>query len=328
MSRMKLGRVMPILVGVIFAIAVASPCGAQKYPGRSISMVVPFTPGGPQDVTARLVAPRMSESMGVPIVIENMGGASGLVGASYVARAKPDGYTLLYVAGSTYTIAPSLRPKMNIDMLKQFTPVSSVQKNPQVVYVNANVPVKTLRELADYARANPGKLNYASPGAGNIPHLTAELLKRRGGFDAVHVPYKGGADMMRAVLSEQAHFAVDSVGAVLPHLSGNRIRVIAIADSKRSPKLISVPTFAEAGFQNTVILSWSAILAPAGTPPDIIARLNAEVAKALKNPEVVARFDALNVEAYPSTPEELREAAEKEIAMWAPLIKEAGLAEQ
>lgn len=177
MSRMKLRRVMPFLVGVIFAIAVASPSGAQRYPGRSISMVVPFTPGGPQDVTARLVAPRMSESMGVPIVIENMGGASGLVGASYVARAKPDGYTLLYVAGSTYTIARGLRPKMNIDMLKQFTPVSSVQKNPQVVYVNANVPVKTLRELADYAKANPGKLNYASPGAGNLPHLTAELLK-------------------------------------------------------------------------------------------------------------------------------------------------------
>lgn len=134
--------------------------------------------------------------------------------------------------------------------------------------------------------------------------------------------------MMRAVLSEQAHFAVDSVGAVLPHLSGNRIRVIAIADSKRSPKLSSVPTFAEAGFQNTVILSWSAILAPAGTPLDVVARLNAEVAKALKNLELVARFDALNVEPYPSTPQELRKAAEKEIAMWAPLIKEAGLAEQ
>jgi len=326
MSRMKLGRVMSILVGVIFAIAVAFPCGAQKYPSRSISMVVPFTPGGPQDVTARVLAPKMSESMGVPVVIENMGGASGLVGASYVARAKPDGYTLLYVAGSTYTIAPSLLPSIKIDMLKQFTPVSSVQKNPQVVYVNANVPAKTLRELADYAIANPGKLNYATPGVGNLPHLTAELLKKRGGFDAVHVPYKGGADMRSAVLSGQAHFAVDSVGAVLPYLSGNRIRVLAIADSKRSPKLSSVPTFGEAGFQNTVILSWSAILAPAGTPPDVVARLNAEVAKALKNPEVVARFDALNVEAYPSTPEELREAAEKEIAMWTPLIKEAGVA--
>ena len=326
MSRMKLGRVMSILVGVIFAIAVAFPCGAQKYPSRSISMVVPFTPGGPQDVTARVLAPKMSESMGVPVVIENMGGASGLVGASYVARAKPDGYTLLYVAGSTYTIAPSLLPSIKIDMLKQFTPVSSVQKNPQVVYVNANVPAKTLRELADYAIANPGKLNYATPGVGNLPHLTAELLKKRGGFDAVHVPYKGGADMRSAVLSAQAHFAVDSVGAVLPYLSGNRIRVLAIADSTRSRKLSSVPTFAEAGFQETIILSWSAILAPAGTPPDIVARLNAEVAKALKNPEVAARFDALNVEPYPSTPEELREAAEKEIAMWTPLIKEAGVA--
>lgn len=291
-------------------------------------MVVPFTPGGMQDLTARLIAPKMSESMGVPIVIENMGGASGLVGTSYVARAKADGYTLLYVAGSTYTIAPSLLPKMNIDMVKQFAPVSAVQKNPQVVFVNANVPVKTLRELVDYAKANPGKLNYASPGAGNMPHLTAELLKKRGGFDAVHIPYKGGADMMRAILSEDAHFAVDGLGTVLPHLAGNKIRVIAIADSKRSPKLSAVPTFEEAGFQNTVVLSWSALLAPAGTPPDIIARLNAEVAKALKHPDIVARFEALNVEPYPSTPEQLREAAEKEIAMWAPLIKDAGLAEQ
>ena len=328
MTPMKLGQVMLVGAAVAMAMAIASPCSAQKYPVRSISMIVPFTPGGMQDITARVLAPKMSESLGVPIVIENMGGASGLVGTSYVARARPDGYTLLYVAGSTYTIAPSLLPKMNIDMVKMFSPVSSVQKNPQVVFVNANLPVKTLRELVDYAKANPGKLNYASPGAGNMPHLTAELLKKRGGFDAVHVPYKGGADMMRAILGEDAHFAVDGLGTVLPHIPGNKIRVIAIADSKRSPKLSSVPTFEEAGFQNTVVLSWSALLAPAGTPPDIIARLNAEVAKALKQPEIIARFETLNVEPYPSTPEQLREAAEKEIAMWAPLIRDAGLAEQ
>lgn len=299
---------------------------AAAYPDRPIKMVVAFGAGGPADTMARLIASKMEENLKVPVIVENKGGAGGLIAAAEAARAKADGHTVLYTAGSAYTISPSMLPKMQIDMHKLFTPVSYGHRQNMLMAVNAELPVKNLQEFVAYAKSHP--MNYASPGPGTLPHLMAEMLKKKLGFEATHIAYKSGADMQRASLAGEVQFIVDATSSAMGNIRSGRLRPLAMADTKRIALLPDVPTFAEAGVQDMVIYSWGALLVPAGTPEPIVARLNSAMAAAQKDPDLVARMRTFNAEPYTSTPQQVHQEAEREMALWAQLIRELKIAER
>lgn len=296
-----------------------------NYPDRPIRMVMAFGVGGPADSMARLLAKGMEANLKVPIVVDNKAGAGGLVGAAEAARAKPDGYAVLYTAGSAYTISPAISPKMQIDMHKLFVPVSYGHRQDMVLLVNSNLPIRTLPELVAYAKSK--SVNYASPGAGTSPHLMTEVLRDKMGFQATHIPYKSGADMQRAALTGEVEFFFDAVSSALANIRNGRTRPIALSDTKRISSLPDVPTFAEQGVQDMVLYSWGALLAPAGTPAAIVNRLNAAMAAAQRDPEIIARMRTANAEPYPSTPQQVREEAEKEMVLWSGWVRKLNLVE-
>mgnify|MGYP001144875233 CR=1 FL=1 len=321
------GRRACLLAAVsIYACCHGSLAGAQTagdYPARPIRMVVSF---GPADAMARIIAKKMEEGLNTPIVVDNKAGAGGLVAAQEVARSKPDGYTVLYTAGSSYTISPTLMPKANVDMARDFIPVSYGHRQAMVLAVNEQLPVRTLGELVAYAKNQP--INYASPGAGALPHLMAEMLKQKLGFQATHVPYKSGADMQRALIGAEVQFALDAVSSTIGNVKAGRIRVLAVADKKRISSLADVPTFAESGVTGMEIYSWGALLVPAGTPQAVVNKLHAAVAAAQKDPELITRMTTFNAEPYPSSSKQVMEETAAETAVWARLIRELGLAEK
>ncbi|MSQ73251.1 MAG: tripartite tricarboxylate transporter substrate binding protein [Betaproteobacteria bacterium] len=298
---------------------------SAAYPERPIRMIMPFGAGGPADSMARLLARGMEANLNVAIIVENKVGAGGLVGAAEAARAKPDGYTVLYTAGSAYTISPAITPSMQIDMARQFIPVSYGHRQDIVLVVNSQLPVRNIDQFVAYAKSR--SLNYASPGRGTSPHLMVEVLKDKLGFQATHIPYKSGADMQRAGLAGEVEFFMDAVSSALPNIRSGRIRAIALSDTKRVSTLPDVPTFAEQGVQDMVMYSWGALLVPAGTSPAIVIRLHAAMVAAQKDPDIVARMKTFNAEPYPSTPQQVRDEAEKEAVMWTQMLKKLNLVE-
>src|SRR5918999_2578830 len=297
------------LVLVLFAAAAT----AQGYPSKPIQLIVPFPPGGPTDIVGRLVAQKISEGLGQPVIVENRAGAGGTVGSIAASKAAPDGYTLLYGSTSTLAIAPSLYRNLPYDPRKSFAPISLVSRGPILVAVNAQVPARTLKEFIELARKQPGKLAYSSAGSGTPPHLAGELFKTVAGVDLLHVPYKGGAPAITDLVGGQVQAIFEGQVALAPHLQSGKVRALAITGEKRNPTLPDVPTAREAGLPQYEANFWSGLVAPAGTPAEAIQRLNSVLVKALSSAEVRETLTRQGLEPAGNSPKEFADYIAREM---------------
>jgi tripartite-type tricarboxylate transporter receptor subunit TctC len=296
---------------------------ASAYPNKPVRMIVGFTPGSATDVTARLFAQRFSEMWGVAVTVENIPGAGGTVGAARAAKAAPDGYTLNYGANGAMAIAPGLYNKLAYDPTRDFMPVSLLLSMGSIVAVNNDVPVKTFQQLIALARAQPGKLSYASPGVGTPQHVGTELLKIVAGVDITHVPYKGA--MFTDVIGGRVTMTVQNAAAILPTVRDGRLRGLAQTSLKRSPNIPEFPTVAESGLPGFEAVSWFGLLAPAGTPTAIVSKLHQDSMKALAHSDMRASLTKLGLDTVGNAPAEFTTIIKSDVAKWAKVIKEAGI---
>jgi tripartite-type tricarboxylate transporter receptor subunit TctC len=308
---------------LVSAALFAFPAFAQEYPSRPVRLVVPFAAGGPNDIIARLVGGRLSDALGQPIVVENRPGAGGNIGTDFVARALPDGYTLLSAGPGSLIINPLLG-SVPYDTARDFAPVSLMASAPNVLVVHPSVPARSVKELIDLARARPRQLNYASGGTGSTPHLSGALFAVMAGIDIVHVPYKGTGPASADLLGGQVQMAFFGIPPLLPHIKSGKLRALAVTGGRRSPELPEVPTVHEAlpGYE---VSPWYGLLAPAGTSRAIITRLNAEVARIVRSAEMKEKLALQGAEAAGGTPEEYAAVIRADAATWARVIKEAGI---
>lgn len=308
---------------ILFASVV--PCQADSYPSKPIRMIVPFPPGGTTDIMARIVGQKLTEAWKQQVVVDNRAGAGGLIGADMVAKAQPDGYTLVMGTIGTHATNLSLTKKMPYDTLKDFAPVAHVGNGTLVLVVHSSLPVNSQKELIAYAKAHPGKLNYATGGIGSSQHLPMELFKVMAGVDMVPIHYKGGAPAILDVLGGRVPVMLNQPQLMLDPIRSGQIRALSVGDINRSPLLPDVPTAAEAGLPGYQAAAWQAVFAPARTPPDIVTKLNREIDKILSMPDVKTRVAALGVKIPGGTPEDLRRFQESEIIRWAKIIKDGNI---
>jgi tripartite-type tricarboxylate transporter receptor subunit TctC len=308
---------------VACALQAAAPALAQNYPNRPIKVVVPFPPGGPTDGMARIISDRLHAILGQPIVVENRGGAGGGIGGKFVAEADPDGYTVLMSPGGALTTGPLVNPKIGYDPVKVFAPVAELIETPLIVSVRPDLQAKSLAEVVTYAKANPGKLRWGSQGYGTAPHLLAEMFKLEAGINMLHVPYRGTGPLLNAALAGEVNILADPSTTSLPQIQAGKLRPIAIAGTQRYAELPNVPTTIEAGFPKLQSPFWLAVVAPAGTPRDIIDKLNNAFRQALAVPETRARLAALGAEVKIGTPDDLDKMLAAERVRWAPVIAAA-----
>jgi tripartite-type tricarboxylate transporter receptor subunit TctC len=324
MSRNPISSLLAVLALALACTEALAQPTADAYPSKPIRFILPFPPGGGTDILGRVIAERLSASLGQPVVIENRGGAGGNVGAEAAAKSPPDGYTIVLVAPSL-AISPSLYTKLNYDPVKDLAPVSLVGTVPNVLVTNPSVPAQNLAEFIALAKAAPGGMNFGSGGNGTSNHLAGELFNIQAGVKLVHVPYKGVNLAMNDVLAGQVQMVVIGIPAALPFIRAGRLRALAVIAPARAPALPEVPTAAEAGLPNYEVTTWYGVLAPSGTPRPIITRLNAELARAMHAPELKERLAATGTEPRTSTPEEFAEFIRQEIAKWGKVVREAGL---
>ncbi len=303
----------------------AGNASAQTYPNRPIRWIVTYPPGGPTDVVARAIGARLTEAWGQQIVIDNRAGAGGVIGTDLAAKAVPDGYTLLFGTSAGLTINPALSNKLPYDAVKDFSPVSLLVLNPQILVLNNAIPANTVKELIAYAKARPGQLNYASVGQGSPNHLGMELLKALAGIDLVHVPYKGTGPAITDLLGGQVQLMFNSMPSVLPLVKSGKLKGLAVGSAQRSPAIPDIPTVAEAGVPGFENVTWYGMFAPAKTPHDIIVKLNQQVVKILAEPEIAQRLASQGAEPRSSTPEELVKFMRMESARWKKVIQAAGI---
>jgi tripartite-type tricarboxylate transporter receptor subunit TctC len=310
-------------LGLLLSLAAAA-AGADAYPTKLIRMIVPFPAGGTTDILARSVGQKLGEALGQQVIIDNRPGAGGNIGSDMVAKAAPDGYTLLMGTVGTHAINPSLYPKMPYDHVKDFAPIALVAGVPNVLVVNPSVEAKSMQELIALAKAKPGQLSFASSGNGTSIHLSAELFKTMAGVDMLHVPYKGSAPALTDLIGGQVNLMFDNLTSSLSYIKAGKLRALAVTSSKRSPALPDVPTIAEAGLPGFEASSWFGVFAPAGTPPEIIARLNKEIVKALSSAELKERLAGQGAEAVGDSPEQFAAHIKSETAKWAKVVKASG----
>jgi tripartite-type tricarboxylate transporter receptor subunit TctC len=297
---------------------------AQDFPDRPIRLIVPFPAGGPNDIIARVVGQRMSELAGQPVVIENRGGQGGVLGTDAVAKSKPDGYTIAITSAGALTISPSME-KVAYDTLKDLQPITLVATVPEMLVVATNVPAKNMSELVALAKAQPGKLNFASTGPGGLPHLAGELLKLTAKIDIVHVPYRGAAPAVTDLLGQQVQMVFLDLPIILPQIKTGALRPIAVGSAERAPTAMEVPTTAEAGMPNLRIENWYGMVAPAGTPPAVVAALNRITTEAMRDPAVKEKLASQGTELVGDTPEHFRDFIAAEMVRWAKVTKDAGV---
>ncbi|MBS0549712.1 MAG: tripartite tricarboxylate transporter substrate binding protein [Proteobacteria bacterium] len=311
------------LLSFVLALLLALPAAAQtKWPERPVKLVVGFTAGSATDVTARIFAQKFTEAWGQSVIVENVSGNSGAIGVDKVAKAAPDGYTLMWSGNAAITVLPALQP-LPFDPIKDFDPISTSLMMPSVFAVNNDFPVKTLAELIAYAKANPGKLSYGSPGVGTPQHVAGELFCHLAGIKMEHIPYRGAN--FNDTLGGQVPVAIQNAGAIMPLVRDGRLRGLAVTSLKRSSDTNNLPTVAESGFPGFEATSWFALLAPAGTPKPILEKVRAESLKVLADPEMLKKFAALGLQPVGSTGEETRNAIATDIPKWGKVIKEAGI---
>ena len=323
MKRRHLIAVSRVLLATL-ACCTVGMVAAQDYPARTVQLIVPFPPGGPTDIVGRLVAQRLSEGLGKPVVVENRPGAGGTVGSAAAAKATPDGYTLLYGSTSTLAIAPSLYRNLSYDPRTAFAPIGLVSRGAIVLAIHSAVPATTLTEFIAEARRQPGKLAYASAGSGTPPHLAAEFFKSVAGVDLLHVPYKGGAQALTDVASGQAQAIFEGLVTLAPQIKAGRIRALAITGERRDSTLPDTPTFAQAGLPAYDAYFWSGLVAPAGTPPEIIRRLNAVLVQSFERADVREALDRQGLQPAGSSPQAFAEFIASEIGRWAKVAKASG----
>jgi tripartite-type tricarboxylate transporter receptor subunit TctC len=309
------------LLGVLFALNVY---GQDAWPSRPVRFILPFPPGGGTDILGRMIAERLSAHLGQPVVTENRGGAGGNVGAEAAARSAPDGYTIVLVAPSL-AISPSLYSKINYDPVKDFAPISLVATVPNVMITQPSLPVQNLQEFIAYVKSKPGQLNFGSGGAGTSNHLAGELFNLVTGTKLVHIPYKGVNLAMQDVLSGNVHLVFIGIPAAAPHVKAGKLRALALVAPQRSAALPDVPTVAEAGLREFEVTTWYGVLAPAGTPRNVITRLNGELVKIMHSPELKDKLAAMGTDPLTGTPEEFAAYIKSEIAKWGDVIRKAGV---
>ena len=296
---------------------------AQTWPTRPIRMIVAFAPGGPTDIVSRVIAQRLSEQLGQPVLIDNKPGAGGNLAAELAATAAPDGYTAFYNT-SAIVIGPALYAKVNYNPLKDFAPVALTASVPMALVVNPALPVRSVKDFLDLARSKPGQLNYSSSGTGTITHLASAMVTAQTGVQTQHVPYRGSAPGLVDLASGQTQFMIDTINTVLPYVRDGRLRVLAVTTLKRSSVLPEVPTLHESGIAGFDAAAWQGIVLPAGTPADIINRLNAEVNKALTHPDVIAKLAAQGTDILGGTAAQYAAHLRSEMPRWAKAVKDSG----
>lgn len=302
-----------------------APAFGQTFPSRPVTIVVPFAAGGSTDVVARIVAAKMSENMGTQVVVENRAGAGGGVGAAAVAKATPDGHTILMATISTHTLNPIMAKTKLFDPVKDFTPISLLATVPNVLVVHPSLGVNTVQELIALLKREPGKHSYASSGNGTPLHVSGELFKRMTGTDMIHVPYRGGGPAMNDLVGGQVKIMFDNLPPSVPHIRAGTIKALGVTVKKRVDGFENIPTIAEQGLPDYETYSWNGLLAPAGTPEAVVARLNAESNKAIADPGVKAKLKDISALTVGSTPAELAAFIQKELKIWEPVIKGANI---
>jgi len=298
---------------------------AQGYPNRIIRLVVPFAPGGSNDIVARLIAEKMTDAMGQTVVVDNRAGAGGVIGTDSVVKSAPDGYTLMIGATSTMAANPSLYTKMNLDLPKDLTPITQVASGPFVLAVPASLPVRTVKELIALAKNKPGEINFGSSGVGSSLQLTAELFKSMANIDIVHVPYKCLGPALADLVTGRIHIIFSDMAGLLPFVQSGQLRALGVTSAQRFSDLPDLPTLAEAGVPGYEATSWYGFLGPAGLPPDIVAKLNRELIKIVQNPAMKEKFASLGIEPVTGTPDEFGAYIRSEMAKWRAVVTAADI---
>lgn len=312
-------------LAVILGLCVAAPAMAQTYPTKPIRFIVPFAPGGSTDLVARLLAQRLPERLGQTVIVDNRGGAGGVIGAELAARAPADGYTIVLGSPGPLTINPNLLAKMPYDTLRDFSPISLATISPFILVVHPSLPVKSVRDLVALAKAKPGQLNYGSAGNGSVGHFSAEQFKSLAGVDLVHVPYKGAGPAVADLMGGQLQLMFENLPTVLPHIRSGRLRALAVGTKTRSALVPEYPTIAEAGVPGYESSTTFGVLAPAKTPVIAINRLNQEIVKILSSPDIKERLSAQGLEAAGSTPQQYTTHLKQELAKYGRIVKSAGI---
>jgi tripartite-type tricarboxylate transporter receptor subunit TctC len=303
----------------------AAAAFAQPYPSKPIRVIVPFAPGGNVDITARLVAPALAEILGQPVVVENKPGAGGTIGADFVAKSPPDGYTLLMGSNSTFSVAPSLYPKNPYHPLRDFAPVTMIATAPFVLVVNPALPAKDARELVALAKASPGKLTMSSAGTGSSNHLVGELFQEISGARFTHIPYKGSGQALTDLMGGQVNLHFDQITSAASHIQAGKLRALMVTAPARVPMLPDVPTAAEAGYPSFEATNVTGLIAPAGTPREVIDKLNAATQKVIAQPAIRERFAGIGAEATGGTPEQFGNYIRDDFSKWTRIVKDANV---
>jgi tripartite-type tricarboxylate transporter receptor subunit TctC len=313
------------LVTFLVLLAACASAAAQTFPAKPIRVIIPFVAGGSSDIVGRAIASKFQELLGQPGVVENRPGANGAIAAEFVAKAEPDGYTILVGSIGVFSINAALFKDLRYQPVRDFAPITLAVTTPNVLITKPTLAAGSLKELVEQMKKNPGKLSYCSSGTGSSDHLTAELLKQASGTDAVHVPYKGGAACQTDIMGNQVDFSFQNLGAVTNYIKGNRMKALAVTARTRHPQLPDVPTVAEAGFPDLVVTSWQAAAAPAKTPREIVARLNDASVRALRSPDVRERMTQIGFDVVASTPEEFGQFMKDEVERWTRVVERGGI---
>jgi tripartite-type tricarboxylate transporter receptor subunit TctC len=325
MNRTRLLALLTTLILLAVSLGAIRSADAQTYPSRSVKLVVPYPPGGPTDVIARILAQKLAEALGAPFYVENLPGAGGSIGAGAVGSAAPDGNTIL-IANQDLVVQPIVKSKVHYDPFKSFAPVTLMVTAPEMIVVNPSLPAKSVGELIALLKANPGRFSYASPGYGTTPHLACEwLFKLTYGLEITHVPFQGSAPAIQSLLAGDTPIFHNVLPAVAPLVREGKLRPLAVAASKRSPYFPDVPTIAEAGAPGHEVGFWMAVLLPAGTPAQVIELIQRQTAAALARPEVKARLNDMGFDPTESTPDGLSAHMKAETAKWAKVVRDAGI---
>ena len=313
-----------LLIASSGLMAAGPATAADVYPSKTIRLVVPFAPGGGSDIVARLLSPKMTEALGQTVVVDNRAGASANLGAAIVAKAAPDGYTLL-LANANYTINPSLFKSLPFDPVREFAPVALLANVTNVLAIHPSIPAKSVKELISFAKAHPGQLNFASPGNGTSSHLAGELFRQVAKIEVVHIPYKGATPAITDLIAGQVSFTMASVLSVLPYAKQGRLRMLAVTTAKRSGALPDIPTISEAGLPGFEVSNWYGILATGGTPRPAVDRLNSELARIARVPDLAEKLAAQGADPATGTPEEFERFIQAELKKWAAVVRSAGI---
>jgi len=315
-------------VAALLAAALAAVAGAahgQAFPAKPVKVVIPFVAGGSSDIVGRAIASKFQEFLGQPGIVENRPGANGAIAAEFVAKAEPDGYTILVGSIGVFSINAALFKDLRYHPVRDFAPITLAVTTPNVLITRPDLPARSMKEVVEFAKKNPGRLSYCSSGTGSSDHLTAELLKQMSGTFVLHVPYRGGAACQADLMGKQVDLSFQNLGAVTGYIKGGRMKALAVTAKARHPQLPDVPTVAEAGFPDLVVTSWQAAAAPAKTPREVVARLNDAAVRALRSPDIRERMTQIGFDVVAGTPEEFGQFMKAEVDRWTRVVERGGI---